>query len=160
MSRYLVIGFFVMLLFSGCYKKGFTQSEVGYLSSFYRGTVLQATFIKIEDDGLGFIQGAVLGGAAGYYLGGSGGYHIAGSTIAPASAAFGGAILGGLLASKLNEDNGQLLLIRLDDGREVAIVHRITNEMPKMFREGDSVVVVKTKNRDPQVELNSQGYLN
>ncbi len=123
-----------LFLLSGCATAdgAYTQASVGQTKSIKRGTVLEVKNITISDDYKGAAAGAVVGGVAGSAFGKGDG------KIAAAAA---GALLGALAGDTLNQDAGQELVIKYDNGDVITTVYRVDKNSPFMFRSGDRVIV-------------------
>lgn len=139
---FFVVSALVMILFSGCAKGGYTQANVGEMSTVHKGVVISSRYVRVQDDGGGSLLGAIVGGMAGNSLGNGNGL-----------ATVGGAVAGSAVGSALNEDDGQEVLVKLSDGREVRSVIRTTEEHRLQFRKGDKVRVFVRGSRVTSIEL-------
>lgn len=127
------IGTAVVLMMSGCASHGmYTQQDVGQVTMVKNGTVVNVRNVTVADDGKGSLGGAIVGGLAGSAFGKGDG---------KTAAVIAGALLGSSAGSSLNENAGQELTIRLDNGDEIVTLHRIEPKAPMMFRSGDRVRV-------------------
>lgn len=111
--KVVVLGLGVGLMFSGCAKQGYTQSNYNSVQSVQYGTIVSANTVDITDDGKGMGLGALIGGLAGSALGKGNGNT---------AAIVGGALIGGYAGKEYNKDIGQELFIRLKNGSEIITV--------------------------------------
>ena len=118
MKKILVI----TLLVAGCATQGahdYTQSEVRATQTVAYGTVESVRAVKIKADSavVGTVAGAALGGLLGNQIG-----HGGGRAAATVIGAVAGGYAGNAVERKVNEEDGQEIVIRLESGSTIAIV--------------------------------------
>jgi outer membrane lipoprotein SlyB len=128
----------IFLLLAGCASEGshdYAQSEARAVQSVEFGTVQSVSAVKIKGDNamVGTVTGAALGGLLGNQIG-----HGGGRAAATVIGAVGGGIAGNAVERKIEEQDGQEIVIRLDNGATVAIVQ----PGPHAFAAGDRVRVL------------------
>ncbi|UIP27060.1 glycine zipper 2TM domain-containing protein [Photobacterium sp. TLY01] len=139
MKYVLFVFFIVVLAVSGCarnpYGDTYGRSQAQQIQQVKYGTIIQIDPVTLEGEQnvVGTIAGAAVGGILGSKIGGGSGSDIA---------AIGGGLLGGYAGSKasqnLSESNGVNLTIKLDDtGETIAIVQAADPNM--VFRVGQKV---------------------
>lgn len=139
MKYVLFVFFIVVLAVSGCarnpYGDTYGRSQAQQIQQVKYGTIIQIDPVTLEGEQnvVGTIAGAAVGGILGSKIGGGSGSDIA---------AIGGGLLGGYAGSKasqnLSESNGVNLTIKLDDtGETIAIVQAVDPNM--LFRVGQKV---------------------
>ncbi len=139
---------FALLLMAGCASSArepvasYDRDQVGTVQQSEGATIISLTPVDIEgsDSNVGTIVGAVAGGLAGRQVGGGSGQDI--MTVV-------GAVAGGYAGSKYGEgtasSDGVEIGLKMDDGREIAIVQEL--EENEMFRVGEQVRVVFNGNK-------------
>ncbi|MDO6705764.1 glycine zipper 2TM domain-containing protein [Photobacterium sp. 1_MG-2023] len=128
------------LIISGCssnpYGNTYGRSQAQQVQQVKYGTIIQIDPVSIEGEQnvVGTLAGAAIGGILGSKIGGGSGSDIA---------AIGGGVLGGYAGNKasqnLSESNGVNLTIRLDSGETIAIVQKADPNM--LFSVGQKVRV-------------------
>ena len=103
-------------------------SDAGTFMDYQYGTVVDVSYVRIKDTGVGATVGAVLGAIIGSFIG-----EGKANTLATVLGGLGGALVG----YKADTANAQQLIIELDDGRRAAIVVRGTE-----FEPGDKVRII------------------
>lgn len=141
---------FSMLLVLGCCAglsacapnistNSYNSSDIGSANTVKRGVVISKRPITINNNsGAGGLAGAATGAAAGSMIGGNSATNIIG--------AIGGAVVGGVagnaIDSSINQHQGYQYIVRLNNGRTVAVVQ--TNEM--VFSIHQRVLVIYGRN--------------
>lgn len=128
----------IFLLLAGCASQGshdYVQSEARAVQTVEFGTVQSVRAVTIKGDNavVGTVTGAALGGLLGNQIG-----HGGGRAAATVIGAVGGGIAGNAIERKIDEQDGQEIVIRLDSGATVAIVQ----PGPHTFAPGDRVRVL------------------
>ena len=128
----------IFLLLAGCASEGshdYVQSEARAVQTVDLGTVQSVRAVKIKGDNamVGTVAGAAIGGLLGNQVG-----HGGGRAAATVIGAVGGGIAGNAIERKIEEQDGQEIVIRLDTGATVAIVQ----PGPHTFAAGDRVRVL------------------
>lgn len=128
----------MFMLLAGCASEGahdYAQSEARAVQSVAYGTVQSVREVKIKADNamVGTVTGAALGGLLGNQVG-----HGGGRAAATVIGAVGGGIAGNAIERKIEEQDGQEVVIRLDNGTTIAIVQPGANK----FAPGDHVRVL------------------
>ncbi len=132
MRKFLIFAASILILFSGCAPKGYTQADVGEVMVNYKGTVTATKTVDISDDGGGMIIGAIVGAVLGHQIGEGRGKDLA--TVA-------GAVAGGAAGSALNKDRGQEVTIDLDNGQKITTLIRLDKKSPYWLKKGDRVMI-------------------
>ncbi|BCD61173.1 outer membrane lipoprotein SlyB [Nitratiruptor sp. YY08-26] len=141
--RQIIFSALLLLFFWGCAQRGYTTAQINEVSYPRYGRVIAARAVKVHDTGEGTILGAIIGAIIGHQFGGGSGNDIATAA---------GAIAGGVIGSRLNEANAQELIIRLDNGEEIATVVRVDYAKGFWFRRGDRVRIFLKRNRIVKIE--------
>lgn len=128
----------IFFLLAGCASEGphdYAQSEARTMQTVDYGTVQSARAVKIKGDNavVGTVAGAAIGGLLGNQVG-----HGGGRAAATIIGAVGGGIAGNAIERKIVEQDGEEIVIRLDNGATVAIVQ----PGPDNFAAGDRVRVL------------------
>jgi outer membrane lipoprotein SlyB len=128
----------ILLLLAGCASNGshdYMQSEARAVQTVDYGTVQSVRDVKIKGDNavVGTVTGAAIGGLLGNQIG-----HGGGRAAATVIGAVGGGIAGNAIERKIEEQDGEEIVIRLDNGATVAIVQ----PGPHSFAAGDRVRVL------------------
>lgn len=119
----------VSLTLAGCVNDSnlsgdvYNASEAKQVQSVAYGTIIHIRPVKLQSGGdenvIGAIGGAVLGGLLGNTVGGG-----TGRTLATAAGAIAGGVAGQNIQGALNESKGVELEIRKDDGNTVMVVQK------------------------------------
>ena len=128
----------VLLLLAGCASDGsqdYARSEARAVQAVDYGVVQSVRGVKIKGDNamVGTVAGAALGGLLGNQVG-----HGGGRAAATVIGAVGGGIAGNAIERKIEEQDGEEIVIRLDSGATVAIVQPGAHS----FAAGDRVRVL------------------
>ncbi len=149
----LFVGVVVALLFlSGCAERGYTTAQLNEVVYTRYGEVVSARAVQVHDSGGGALLGAIIGAIIGHQFGGGSGKDLATAA---------GAIAGGVIGSKLSQANAQELLIRFENGEEIATVVRIDYQKGFWFKRGDRVRVFIKNGRIVKIEplgMRGDGY--
>lgn len=132
--RYVLI----LLLLAGGSSAGaeeYVQSEARAVQTVDYGTVQSVRAVKIKGDNavVGTVAGAAIGGLLGNQIG-----HGGGRAAATVLGAVGGGIAGNAIERKVEEQDGEEIVIRLDNGTTIAIVQPGSHS----FAAGDRVRVL------------------
>jgi outer membrane lipoprotein SlyB len=114
-----------------------SQSQVGVAKTLAMGRIVSSEPVGIsgQKTNLGQMGGAGVGGIAA-----SGGRYDTGGLIAGAVGAVAGAVVGQAVEEVATREEGQRLIIQMDDGRMIEIVQTAKDGY---FREGDRVQVAE-----------------
>ena len=128
----------IFLLLAGCASDGshdYAQSEARAVQPVDYGMVQSVREVKIKGDNavVGTVTGAALGGLLGNQIG-----HGGGRAAATVIGAVGGGFAGNAIERKIDEQDGQEIVIRLDSGATIAIVQPGSQS----FATGDRVRVL------------------
>jgi outer membrane lipoprotein SlyB len=112
----------VALLLAGCASAGpqdYSRSEVRVVQTVAYGTVESVRPVRLTEDRpiVGTVAGAALGGLLGNQIG-----HGGGRAAATLIGAVGGGIAGNAIERKVSAEDGQEIVVRLDNGTTVAVV--------------------------------------
>ncbi len=132
----------VLLVFlTGCQipltGSSYERKEARKLQTVYYGTIVSINEVTIEGQAgpAGTIAGAAAGAAVGQTIG-----KGTGKTAATIIGGAAGAVAGGAIEKKLTTKVGLEITVKLEDGRNVAIIQEKAPE--DNFRVGDSVIVI------------------
>ena len=130
--RHLYIAIILFgVIFSGCANNQYSHQRVGDIQKVLYGTIEQVRDIEVQDDGLGTIAGAIIGGLAGSAFGKGKGNK---------AAIVGGAIAGGYAGNQMNKSAGQELEILLESG-EIITTTTSAKANSSYFRVNDDVKI-------------------
>ena len=142
MKKVLISSIFlsmVLLSTTGCAPKGYAQSTVGEAMTVEPGVVQSVRQVQVNNNGvgntLGGVVGAVAGGVAGSTVGGGAGQAVA--TVAGTAI---GSVIGGMAGDNMDNQYGQEIVVKLNNGRTIATVLRV-NGASAMLRPGQAVNV-------------------
>ncbi|WP_032114936.1 glycine zipper 2TM domain-containing protein [Candidatus Arsenophonus nilaparvatae] len=148
MLKQVLVGIFTVTALSGCINTGslsgdtYTASQAKQVQTVNYGTVTRVTPVNIQAGGdeniIGALGGAVLGGLLGNTVGGG-----TGKTLATAAGAIAGGVAGQNVQGALNKTKGVQLEIRLDNGRIISVVQKGD---PNSFRNGQRVSIIGSGN--------------
>lgn len=130
------------LFLGGCASSGqpvYSGASTGRIASIYYGQVVNVQAVTLSDSGLGTIAGGILGGVAGHQFG-KGKGNVA--------ATIGGGVLGAMAGNQLAQSDGQLLVVRLDNGGEISFTQK-----GQYYRVGDRVALTVNNNQVTQVQI-------
>lgn len=144
MLKQVLVGIFTVTALSGCINTGslsgdtYTASQAKQVQTVTYGTVTRVIPVNIQAGGdeniIGALGGAVLGGLLGNTVGGG-----TGKTLATAA----GGVAGQNVQGALNKTKGVQLEIRLDNGRVISVVQKGD---PNSFRNGQRVSIIGSGN--------------
>jgi len=104
----------------------YSASEAKQVQNVTYGTIVSVRPVKIqagsENNVVGALGGAVLGGLLGNTVGGG-----SGRTLATAAGAIAGGVAGQQVQGAINKDQGVELEIRRDDGQTILVVQKLGN---------------------------------
>lgn len=152
---FLVISIFILVLGAcspGKSTKVYTQDEALQTQEVEEGIVESVEHATIRKDGtiVGTVGGAVIGGIAGNTVGGGRGQDIA--TVA--GVIIGGA-LGSLFEQGITDRDALKIVVRLVDGRKIAIVQ----EADVLFRPGERVNILTSSDYNIRVsKIGGSGF--
>ncbi len=130
-----------MLFLTGCQTpmsgSSYERREARKLQTVYYGTIVSINEVTIEGEAgpAGTITGAAAGAAVGSTIG-----KGSGKTAATIIGGVAGAVAGGAVEKKLTTRVGLEITVKLEDGRNVAIIQEKTPD--DNFRVGDAVQVI------------------
>lgn len=117
-----------------------SQGDARKFNKVLKGTILQVSDAKIESkkstEATGVAAGAAVGGVAGNGFGSG-----RGSLVSTIGGAVVGGILGGIGGAMFGNQDGQDLIIQVDDGDVINITQADDEKIGK-FAEGDAVLVI------------------
>lgn len=139
----------VALLTSGCASQGgydYSRSQQRSAMQVQQGVVTSVQEVNISNDPsvLGPLAGGVAGGVLGSLLGGG-----KGRVLTTVGGAAGGALAGAAIDKQLQGTTGLQILVRLDNGQEIAVVQDKDN----YFKVGDRVRVMTGNDGTSRVQL-------
>jgi outer membrane lipoprotein SlyB len=121
-----------MIMATGCADKGISKAHVGQSMTVKPGIVQSVQIVALNTDGvgntLGAVVGAAAGAAAGHQVGGGTGQDVA--TIAGGVL---GAVVGGAAGDRMDTNQGQQIVVKLDNGQTVATVLNLNGATPQVM---------------------------
>jgi outer membrane lipoprotein SlyB len=138
----ILIGFFVLLLFSGCTKmynsNEVSLNELNTVLTYKTGVVEDVRKVVVKDDGSGLFVGAYTGTVLGSMFGRGKGNIL--STLI-------GGLTGAFVGYEADKANAEELFIKLDNGRSVVVIVKGVD-----IQKGDRVRVIMNGNKVIRVE--------
>ena len=116
---------FITLLFSGCATKTYTSQDIGEAMYVKYGEVTSVKPVTLQRDETGKYVGAVAGGVLGGQLGGGSKERVGMAVV--------GTLLGAFVGSQLDNNQGQQVIVKLEDGGTVATIMPINDTTPNLF---------------------------
>ena len=110
-----------MIMATGCANKGLSKANVGQSMTVKPGVVQSVQIVALNTDGVGNTLGAVVGAAAGA----AAGHQVGGGTgrdVATIAGGVIGSVLGGAAGDRMDTNQGQQIVVKLDNGQTVATV--------------------------------------
>ena len=148
MFKHLLVGLFAVTTLAGCVNTSslsgdtYTASQAKQAQNVTYGTIVSVRAVNIQagsdENVLGAIGGAVLGGLLCNTIGGG-----TGRNLATAAGAIAGGMAGQQAQGALNTTKGVQLEVRLDSGKTVVIVQKADNTA---YRQGQRVAVIGNGN--------------
>ncbi len=137
--QFLFLGLILSFMISCAqnpYGTSYESSDARKMQQVLIGTVVRLNAVTIDGDGnvIGTIGGAAIGGILGSAVGAG-----KGSDVAAVAGGLLGGVLGNKASSELSKRDGVNIVVKLDNGKTVAIVQQVDKEM--IFRVGDKVNV-------------------
>jgi outer membrane lipoprotein SlyB len=107
---------------AGCATSGpgdYSQREARGVATVSYGTVESVRPVKLNEDHapVGTVAGAAIGGIAGSTLG-----HGSGGALGTVLGALGGGLAGNAIEHKATQQDGEEIIVRLDNGQTIAVV--------------------------------------